>query len=207
MARIAPLLLLHVWIQRCSTQITALLGRRGVPLVLLTMILALDWTIRRTLPPYGVLGLLDEPAHLATVAIALAAWLRVGKANPVLLVSALASAVAIDIDHLPQVLGWQGLTAGTPRPYTHSAATVVVLATSALLARKQRATAWAAFVGCVIGVSSHLWRDLATGATALWWPMSRQSVAAPYWLYVASLGLVACFCSLRRLELATTAEN
>ena len=85
------------------------------------------------------------------------------------LVPALVASVVIDVDHIPGQLGWDILTAGSPRPYTHSLATVAVL----LVASAPRWRGRQAAFGAAIGVCSHLWRDLAepqTSGVSLLWP-------------------------------------
>ena len=69
---------------------------------------------------------MDEPAHLATglvFVLALLTLARSRRAPLSFLAAAVVASVAIDLDHLPGLLGWHGLTQGTPRPYTHSLAT------------------------------------------------------------------------------------
>ena len=58
------------------------------------------------------------------------------------------------------MLGWQGLTGGLPRPYTHSLATPLVLVAAGQLAGGR--TRPIAF-GAAFGVAAHLVRDLCTG--------------------------------------------
>nr|WP_269205079.1 metal-dependent hydrolase [Motilibacter aurantiacus] len=138
-------------------------------------------------PSYVVLGLVDEPAHLTTAALglgALAALLR-RPLPPAFALAALAAAVLIDADHVPDaIFDSQILTAGTPRPYTHSVATVAVaaLATAALRGRARLVAG-----GVATGVALHLLRDLATAPVALWWPLSSGGVTMPYAAYVVAL--------------------
>src|SRR5581483_11130565 len=78
------------------------------------------------------LALLDEPAHLATALLLLAAF-GLGPLRRYAVAVALGT-VLIDLDHLPAYLGSDVLTQGTPRPYTHSLTTVLaVLALAAIL--------------------------------------------------------------------------
>ena len=51
---------------------------------------------------------------------------------------ALISSVAIDLDHIPGRLSVGWLTAGTPRPYTHSLLTIAVVLVSAWVLRRRR---------------------------------------------------------------------
>jgi inner membrane protein len=155
-------------------------------LALLGLVIFLDVMIRTTRPSYAVLGLLDEPAHLATGALVTAAGSAAhGGLSRNTWIAALASSVLIDLDHLPRALGSDVLTAGTPRPYTHSAATVLCLAIACVATRRR--TASPILAGCVIGVSAHLLRDAGTAPVALWWPASDAGVTIPYRVYFAVL--------------------
>ena len=97
--------------------------------------------------------------------------------------------MAIDLDHLPGLLGWHGLTQGTPRPYTHSLATpVALIAVGALLGGRAKPIAF----GAAFGVCAHLFRDLCTGpGLALAWPLSGAVVRLPYLAFAAGLILTA----------------
>jgi membrane-bound metal-dependent hydrolase YbcI (DUF457 family) len=133
-------------------------------------------------------GLIDEPAHLATCAIALLALAAV--AAPRLswrfALAALVGSVAIDLDHLPAYLGSHVLTGSLARPYTHSALLVVVLLAAGSSARR-RDTRQVLF-GVAFGVSTHLLRDLATGpGISFLWPLADESIRVPYAAYVAIL--------------------
>lgn len=153
---------------------------------LLAFVLADDALIRALRPSYAVLGLLDEPAHLATGALAVATIaLAVGGLPRPAWIAALASTVLIDVDHLPDVLGTQILTAGAPRPYTHSLTTVAVLAVAAIAVRGRSVSPGLA--GAALGVAAHLLRDLGTAPVALWWPVSSDGVSVPYIVYAAVL--------------------
>ena len=174
-----------------------LLGGRGAPLILFVGIVALDSIIKSTSPPYSILALFDEPAHLATAGIALAAAVQVRRLPTTVVIAALASSVLIDTDHIPQVLGWQGLTAGTPRPYSHSLLTVAVLGLTSAVVPRRRATLLAVLVGACAGVALHLWRDLGTGQASLLWPISRHGFALSYLLYISPLVLLAAWCGRR----------
>ena len=105
------------------------------------------------------------------------------------LAAALVASTAIDVDHIPQYLGWHGLTEGAPRPYTHSLITPLALLLVGLLARgRLRAVA----LGAAVGVCAHLLRDLATASgVSLLWPLSSAGVRVPYWTYLLALVLFA----------------
>ncbi len=133
-------------------------------------------------------GLIDEPAHLATCAIALLAIGAAFGARPPLpfVAAALVASVAIDVDHLPGYLGSHLMTGHLPRPYTHSIGLVgVLLVLGAALRRPdQRQVA----LGAACGVSAHLLRDLATGpGVPLLWPFVGAAVTAPYAFYGVAL--------------------
>ena len=135
-------------------------------------------------------GLVDEPAHLATFAIALfaAAAIR-GPSLPVrFVIAALLASVAIDLDHIPGYLGWDGMTGTLPRPYTHGLLLVGASIAVASLSRSRACRQ--VFLGLAFGVSAHLLRDLATGpGVPLAWPLSSGVAAVPYPLYAATLAL------------------
>ncbi len=127
-------------------------------------------------------ALLDEPAHLATAFLLLAA-LPVPRVRPFLLGAAL-GAVGIDGDHLPGEFGWNIITRGTGRPVTHSLATCGALL---LLARALPGPARTATVGAACGVLAHFVRDMGTGGVPLLWPVSKRRVRVPYGVYLATL--------------------
>jgi membrane-bound metal-dependent hydrolase YbcI (DUF457 family) len=140
-------------------------------------------------------GIIDEPAHLATCAIALAVVVVLTgvRLPPRFLGAALVSSVAIDLDHLPGYLGTHLLTGSMPRPYTHSLLLVAVLvAAGALSKRKDRRQIW---LGIAFGVAAHLLRDLATGpGVAFLWPLVVAPIKIPYVLYAGALlaAMIAC---------------
>ena len=132
-------------------------------------------------------GLVDEPAHLATCAVALLALVSVGVRVPArFATAALVAAIAIDLDHLPGYVGFHLLMATSmPRPYSHAVLTVVLLAAVGLCMRGKRR---ALFFGLAFGVAAHLCRDLATGpGIPLFWPLSGSAVKIPYTVYGAVL--------------------
>ena len=80
------------------------------------------------------------------------------------------ASVAIDVDHVPGALGDDVLTRGTPRPYTHSVLSVLVVLLAAALWRSRRDV----LLGVAIGLTIHFWRDMAESDTgvSLAWPVS-----------------------------------
>jgi inner membrane protein len=167
----------------------ALLALVGVVLVL-----DLGWALSGAYTGSLAYGLIDEPAHLATCAIALILLALCGRSlTPTFVVAALVSSVAIDIDHLPQHLGFDFLTAGTSRPYLHCALAVIVPLLAALLLPRRRQL----LLGIAFGVTAHLARDLVTGpGVPLALPLSDASVRLPYLLYAGGLVAVALACFL-----------
>jgi inner membrane protein len=160
-----------------------------VPAALLLLILGVD-LIQHRAHTLLVWGVLDESAHVATAVLALlscrplAELLRCRKVVAVLL----ASAVLIDLDHIPLYAGVPEVAMGG-RPFSHSLLTVVLLVVLAVaLPAGRRQWALAAAAGLVL----HFVRDVATGpGLLLVWPISDRDVVLPYRLYVSVLlGLV-----------------
>jgi inner membrane protein len=153
----------------------------------LVLVALLD--LARDARSWSVLGtaVLDEPAHLATAALLLAAFLP--RRATGLAPWALAGAVLIDLDHAPLYLWGVGTADGYGRPVTHSLLTVVVLACAGAVTRRGVRTA---LLGLSLGVVLHLFRDLGTGPGApLWWPAGQHSVLVPYPVYLGATAVVA----------------
>jgi membrane-bound metal-dependent hydrolase YbcI (DUF457 family) len=131
-------------------------------------------------------GLLDESAHIATTVLLLAPA-RLPTGSPVVR-TALPASVIIDLDHVPQYMGSERLTEGTPRPYPHSWVTLGAAGALAATSRRRREHA----LGAVLGLSSHLFRDLALPRSnpgiAFLWPFSKARVSIPYRVYGGVLG-------------------
>jgi membrane-bound metal-dependent hydrolase YbcI (DUF457 family) len=155
-------------------------------------VLALHPVLDALEAPVFVVGPLDWSSHLAT-AILIVANLP-ARLPPAALRSALVASLAIDLDHVPYYLGSSILTAGAPRPYTHSLGTVAVLL---LAAAALRGCARQVAAGAALGVTAHLVRDLATGGVPLLWPFARSGVAVPFWIEAALLGVLATRAWLR----------
>ncbi|MGY1696288.1 MULTISPECIES: metal-dependent hydrolase [unclassified Geodermatophilus] len=161
---------------------------RWAPATLLLGVLLLD-AVQFARPwPVPVVGLLDEPAHLAT------AWLGLAALAPrhtprAAWWAALVAAVAIDLDHVPLYLTDGAFAVDGGRPPTHS---LLVVAVSTVLAGALRAW-W--LLGVAAGLVLHLLRDVATGpGAALLWPASEAAVRLPYPAYATALlglGLLA----------------
>ncbi len=174
-------------------------GRMAAPVVARLAIGGLDWVRAIREWPLPVVGLLDEPAHLLTAWLFLAAvpatrrrldprWLLLG-------------AVVLDVDHLPLYLWGALATSAGGRPATHSLVTVLALFTVAGLSRRLRATA----AGLAAGVLLHFLRDVATGpGLPIAWPLSENSTVLPYGLY---LGVSAGLAMLAIARLSRTAQR
>jgi membrane-bound metal-dependent hydrolase YbcI (DUF457 family) len=136
-------------------------------------------------------GLVDEPAHLATCAVALLALTAaLGRGlSSRFIVAALLASVLIDLDHIPGLLGSQLMSAGMPRPFTHTALLAFVLALAGWAS--QRPARRQLCLGAALGVSAHLLRDLATGSgVPLAWPLSDGIAHAPYEAFAITLVLL-----------------
>lgn len=163
---------------------------RAIALVGAIVALDLLWSLVEGSTGTVVYGTIDEPAHLATCLVALLALVAVASSRPsaAFVASALIASVAIDIDHIPAYLGWDGLTGTLPRPYSHSLLVVGALLLAGWASRGRARRIW---LGVAFGVGAHLLRDLATGpGVPLLWPVD-GAVTFPYPIYVAALALAA----------------
>jgi membrane-bound metal-dependent hydrolase YbcI (DUF457 family) len=158
----------------------------------LVFALDLGWALSGVYTGSIFYGLVDEPAHLATGAIALSLVALSGRTlERHFVVAALAASVAIDLDHVPQHLGLDFLTAGTSRPYLHCALGVLIPAVAAVMLPRWRPV----LLGIAFGFAVHLTRDLVTGpGVPLALPFSEASVRLPYLLYAGALGAGAAAC-------------
>lgn len=138
-------------------------------------------------------GPLDETAHLLTTLLAL--WAIGPNPSRRFMASALVASVAIDLDHVPGELGADWLTAGTPRPYTHSLLTLAAVLGAALAWRRRREL----LLGVALGLALHLWRDTSeTGnGVSLLWPFSYSAVRLSHAGYLAVMGLVVAVAAYR----------
>ena len=146
-------------------------------------------------PPTLLLGAADWTGHLATTAIILAAIPR--RLPPALIAGALL-AILIDLDHIPDLLGGEGITEATPRPVSHSLLTVLAVGGIAAAVRARTPRYGDLAVGVAIGVPLHLLRDVFTGpGVAFFWPLRTGAVEGPFVVYLAGLILVAVYAALR----------
>lgn len=152
---------------------------RLLPPALVVLVLLVDLAITLLDPPLLPLGLLDEPAHLATAGLALLA----ARVLDVRALWVLAGSVLLDADHVPLYLGVPGVEAAGGRPLTHALLPTAVLV---LLGLRWRPLRWVA-----AGVGLHLLRDAFTGpGVPLLWPLD-VVVLLPYGLYAGVLVALA----------------
>lgn len=128
---------------------------------------------------------LDETAHFLTTL--LICWALGRRACERFLLPALVASVAIDLDHVPARLGAEFLTAGTPRPYTHSLLTIVLVLALAWRWPGRR-DLW---LGVAIGLALHFGRDMGEGdsGVSLLWPFSDHSFQYRHGSYVAVMAV------------------
>jgi hypothetical protein len=108
---------------------------RRLALACVATIAVADYVIQRRDPPWLVVGLFDEPAHVATAVLL--------KRRPSR--AYVAGALLPDLDHVPLVFG--APSPGDPRPKTHSIPSLI----PALLVSRELAA----------GMLAHYVRDLA----------------------------------------------
>ena len=172
------------------TVLTGDLGRRLSAVAALGVVLAVDAVLAAGQRPIVVVGLLDEPAHLLTAWLVLAALLPDRHGD--LLPWALLGAVVIDVDHVPLYLWGVGAADGG-RPVTHSLSTVVLLLVLST-GRRLRTPV----LGLALGVPLHLTRDLFTGpGVPLFWPTSDANLLLPYPVYAGLLCVVTAVVVMR----------
>lgn len=118
---------------------------------------------------------------------AFAAWHRAWR-TPAIWVAALLGGTAIDLDHVPDALGWHGLSIGTQRPYSHALPTLLLLLGVAL---SQHGLRRRVLLAAAIGMASHFMRDLVEGSTLpLFWPVTKHGFTVAYGWYAAVM--IAC---------------
>ncbi|HEV2752502.1 MAG TPA: metal-dependent hydrolase [Solirubrobacteraceae bacterium] len=146
-------------------------------------------------PPTLILGLVDWTGHFATIAILLAASSR---RLPTALIAGTFAATLIDLDHIPDLFGEEGISDVTPRPVSHSMVTVLVAGAIAAAVRA-RAPRYGAFaVGIALGVAMHLLRDVFTGpGVSLFWPLSAEPVNGAFLVYLVAMIAVAAYAATR----------
>jgi inner membrane protein len=176
------------------------------PFSLLLLIIGIDARYRHAEMLVIKEAVIDETAHLATALIVL--FCIAPRLSLLRLSGTVIGGTAIDLDHLPALAGSLVLTDGTNRPYTHSALTAVLLILlGVILPAWLREGVW----GAALGVTSHVFRDMATGGVPLLWPLELTSYTVPYSVYIVTLAVGACFatvrCSVARQPLARPARS
>jgi len=144
-------------------------------------------------------GFVDEPAHLATCAVALLAVAALSGSRPPsrFVVAALIASIAIDLDHIPGYFGSHVLSGPMPRPGTHGL--LLVAALLAAGAATKRRDVRLVSLGLAFGVSAHLLRDLATGpGVPLAWPVSSGVASIPYAAFASALLLAVVLVAIPR---------
>jgi inner membrane protein len=138
-------------------------------------------------------GALDELAHVLTTLLML--WALAPSSGKGLGIAALGASVAIDLDHVPDRLGYQWLTAGTARPYTHSLLTIALIIFAAFCVRRPRDVLF----GAAFGVAVHLFRDLAEigSGVSLLWPISDHAFSILHGVYIGAMAGITTVALLR----------
>jgi inner membrane protein len=137
---------------------------------------------------FALTGVVDWIGHVATGVVIVALLCPPRR----MAVAIIVFSVVLDVDHLPLELGTDVLTAGTPRPYTHSLLTILVVLVAAGVMRS------AVLLGAAIGLAGHLFRDLGTGdGVPLLWPLSDAGASVPFALYIGVLTGLAAVAALR----------
>lgn len=152
--------------------------------VLFGIILVIDRWLEGGTHSLLATGIADETAHASTMVILLLGF-SVLRSAP-FIAGCLVGSVAIDIDHLPLILGSNLLTEETHRPLTHGLLTMGIVLVMSLAARGN----WSPFgIGIVVGLAAHFVRDMATSTAGvpLLWPVSTTGFLLPYPIYVALL--------------------
>ncbi len=183
------------WVRRGRPAVAAAIVRAGrwplLPVGLVAVIVGADLALEHARSRLAI-GLLDEPAHLATAVLALLAGVgarRLASAPAFTLVAVLA-ACAIDMDHVPLYAGVPGVADVGSRPYSHSLLTVLLLAAAWLVTGRR----WPVLAGAAVGVTLHFVRDVATGpGLQLWWPFGHRELLPYRWYLglVVVMGVVA----------------
>ena len=171
------------------------MSRRAIALGSLAAVAAADWKIHKRRPRWIVVGLFDEPAHLATAALVL---VNLPPRSPRWSAGFMAGALLPDLDHVPLALARVHPDVDHPRPITHCLLALAPLAVTGVLARGP-AREYAR--GAAAGGLAHFARDLAVGTgVTLLRPLSRRSFKAPYPVYAGALLALACGAALKPAE-------
>jgi inner membrane protein len=166
--------------------------------VAVAVVFAADQTLYDLLQSHlGFQGVFDETDHVLTTLLLVWALGRVFDERHLLAV--LLASCLIDVDHIPQHLGYHFLTDGTPRPYTHSLTTVAGVLLLALAWRHRRGT----LLAVALGLCSHFWRDLAEPAHAsvsIFWPLTDRGYHLNSVFYLSSIAVFATCALIRAIS-------
>jgi hypothetical protein len=157
--------------------------RRALAIGCVATIAVADYVILRRRPRWIIIGLFDEPAHLATAVLILLNLREPPRGTDA--AAFLVASVAIDVDHLPQALRPLHPQAGDPRPPTHN-----LLVPAALALAGQR---WAA-----LGVLAHFTRDVSNASGI---PILKRERRLPYAIYAASIAALGLRAARQRATL------
>jgi inner membrane protein len=140
--------------------------------------------------PVPLQALLDEPAHLLTACLVLAA--AAAPRRLATIAAALVATVAIDVDHL-LIYSGIGTFGAAGRPPGHSVLLVALITAAVAIAGNP---AIGAAVGA--GLCVHLFRDTFTGpGVPFGWPFADDAVRGPYVAYAAVLAACAAVATVR----------
>jgi inner membrane protein len=164
---------------------------------------AVDWRSQLSGNSLFAAAVLDETAHLLTALLVV--WALGRSACERFLVPALFASVAIDIDHVPGRLGVDWLTAGTPRPYTHSLLAIALPLAAAALWRRRGDL----LLGVALGLTVHFLRDLSEPGTgvSLLWPVSYHLFNVPHECYLVAVAALIAVNLMRRNRLRTQSQT
>ncbi len=144
----------------------------------LIIVLRLRWGGHEELPKHAAY---DVSAHLLT-ALVIAVALRTAHV-PVPVWAVLIGGILPDVGQFTTIIGITHAIDGSSRNGTHSLLAVLVVASIALIDRRH-ARVW---IGIVVGMITHLLRDLGTGTVPLGWPFSLHVWSIAFSAYIAIL--------------------
>lgn len=169
----------------------------------LAVVAAADLLMSRKRVPWLLVGLFDEPAHLATAGVALA---NLRPPSPEWAAGFMAGALLPDVDHIPLALSRVRPEIDDPRPVTHSLLAVSPLFVAARLDREGPRKD--VLSGAAAGTLAHFSRDLAVGTgVPLLQPLSGHSFKLSYPLYVGALAALAARAARRALAQSSSSSH
>jgi len=153
----------------------------------LAVVAAADLVLSRKRPRWILVGLFDEPAHLATAGVVLA---NLHPNSNKWALGFIAGAALPDLDHVPLAVSRVHPNVDDPRPVTHCLLAVSPLFAAARL--QAPGPTRDALAGAAAGTLAHFARDLAVGTgVQLLQPLSGRSFKVPYPLYLGALAALA----------------